>query len=61
MAPSLDPKHPYQALQNTALWLEIDDAIAQLIGNQDIVENTRHETIVGYLCKRLLDAGLVRG
>jgi hypothetical protein len=31
----------------------VDKAIADLVENQDIIENTRRDYIVGYFCKKL--------
>lgn len=46
-----------QKFQGTRLWEVVDAALDDLVENQDIQETTRREYIVGYLVKRLLEAG----
>jgi hypothetical protein len=48
--------HPYEALKETDLWVIIGGAIEDLVSNQDILENTPREYIVGYLVKKLVEA-----
>ena len=48
--------HPYEALKGTDLWVLISRAIEDLVGNQDILENTPREYIVGYIVKKLVEA-----
>ena len=43
--------HPYVKYQNTALWKTVEKAIGELVENTDIIEQTKREYIVGYLCK----------
>jgi hypothetical protein len=45
--------HPYKAYEGTPLWLAIDEAVAELVRNKDLVETTRREYVVGYLCQQL--------
>ena len=47
--------HPYAALEGTVEWSAIDRAVRELAANQDLVETTKHEYIVGFLCKALAD------
>jgi hypothetical protein len=43
--------HPYQQYEGTALWQAVDHAIDDLVNNGDLIEQTRREYIVGYICK----------
>jgi hypothetical protein len=45
--------HPYTAYEGTATWKLIDQAIGELVANRDLIEQTQHAYIVGYLCKTL--------
>jgi hypothetical protein len=53
--------HPYADLEGTALWTQIDRAITELIRNRDLVEATAHPYVVGYICKTLMESGVVKG
>lgn len=48
--------HPYRQWEGTARWAVLDRALAELVENRDLVESTRHEYVVGYLCQALSDA-----
>lgn len=50
--PNMAP--PYQEYQNSLYWNKLDQAISDLVKNQDLEEKTPREYIVGYLCKILL-------
>lgn len=52
--------HPYAALEGTALWMQVDQAITELIQNRDLVEATAHPYVVGYICQKLVEADIVR-
>jgi hypothetical protein len=39
--------------RGTPAWKILDKAIADLVDNTDIVEQTRRDYIVGYICKKL--------
>jgi hypothetical protein len=43
--------HPYVRWRGTPLWKAVEKAVADLVQNQDLVENEYHEYIVGYICK----------
>ena len=45
--------HPYKEFEKTQLWRIINNAVDELIKNQDIELNTRKEYVIGYLCKIL--------
>ena len=47
--------HPYQRFEGTPEWVSIDRALLELTKNRDVVETTRHEYVVGYLCKALAE------
>lgn len=46
-------KHPYKEYEQTQLWELIDNAIDDLVKNQDIELTTRKEYIVGYLFRKI--------
>jgi hypothetical protein len=46
-------EHPYKAHEGTPLWLALNEAVTELVKNKDLVETTRREYVVGYLCQRL--------
>ena len=43
--------HPYVSWEGTPLWEAIENAVADLSKNRDIIEETERKYIVGYLCK----------
>ena len=43
-------KHPYTRWEATPLWRAIDNALCDLIQNQDLIEHEYHEYVVGYIC-----------
>ncbi len=45
--------HPYLAWERTPLWRAIEKAVADLVENQDLVEDEYREYIVGYICKTI--------
>lgn len=51
-APPL-PNTPYEAHRETAAWRAIEEAIDVLVDNDDIVEKTRRDYIVGLICEKL--------
>lgn len=44
---------PYEIYKGTSVWKIVDKAIDDLAENGDIVETTRRDYTVGYLCKKL--------
>jgi hypothetical protein len=50
-------RHPYSQYEGLLAWRVIDEAVSALAANQDIKEMTGRSHIVGYLVKRLVDAG----
>jgi hypothetical protein len=44
---------PYDAYKETSRWKSVDEAVSDLVKNKDIVEMTRRDYIVGYICKKL--------
>ena len=50
--------HPYQDLEKTAVWKAIDKAVADLVQNGDLIEETARPYIVGYLTKSVLSGRL---
>jgi hypothetical protein len=44
---------PYETQKGTPVWRIVDNAINDLVNNDDLVEATRHDYIVGYVCKKL--------
>jgi hypothetical protein len=47
-------EHPYKKYKSHPYWKRIDKGISDLAENQDLVEGTAREYIVGYLCKTIL-------
>lgn len=45
--------HPYIEFEDTPLWNAIDEAIDDLVENQDLTETTHRSYVVGYLCKKI--------
>ena len=43
--------HPYFRWEGTPLWAAIEKGVADLVENQDLIENEHREYIVGYICK----------
>jgi hypothetical protein len=43
--------HPYVRWEGTPLWKAIEKGVADLVENQDLIEQEHREYIVGYLCK----------
>jgi hypothetical protein len=46
-------KHPYLKYEGTTTWASVESALANLVGNGDLVEQTSRKYIVGYFCKVL--------
>jgi hypothetical protein len=52
--------HPYTEFEKTAIWKELQSEIEELSENQDIQLMTGDQYVVGSICKRLYDAGLLQ-
>lgn len=50
---------PYDIYKNLDEWHAIENAIADLVDNQDLVESTNRDYIVGYIIKCLDDKQLL--
>lgn len=50
---------PYENLQATKAWNIVDDAIGQLVKNNDLKETTARRYIVGFILKQLNDHKLI--
>jgi hypothetical protein len=48
-------KHPYVRFVETDTWTILNVALDELVENGDIVEQTKRDYIVGYLCKALAE------
>jgi hypothetical protein len=44
---------PYDVYKGTEVWRIVEKAICDLVENGDIVETTRRDYIVGYICKQI--------
>lgn len=44
---------PYEMHRGTPVWKLVDKAINDLVENKDLVETTRRDYIVGYICEKL--------
>ena len=53
-------KHPYIEFENTAIWKEVESELEELQKNRDIQLTTATQYVVGSICKRLRDAGLLQ-
>ena len=51
--------YPYHQYETTLAWKIINQAVSDLVENQDIQETTARVYIVGYLVKRLVEEGVV--
>ena len=49
----------YAAFEDSPAWAVIDKVISDLIENQDLVEQTHRDDIVGYTVKALTEADLL--
>ncbi len=49
-------EHPFRQWEGTEQWAVVDRAVSELVENHDLHESTRHEYVVGYLCKALASA-----
>jgi hypothetical protein len=45
--------HPYLKYEGTTMWASVEQALAALVTNGDLVEKTNRKYIVGYFCKVL--------
>ncbi len=53
IANRVNNNHPYEQFEGTRQWSVLDRALSELTENSDLEEMTRHEYIVGFLCKAL--------
>jgi hypothetical protein len=49
----LEMEHPYKEYEKTELWRSIEEALENLIENEDICLQTRPELVIGYLCNKI--------
>ena len=54
----MSDRHPYTRFEGTPLWRALERALDDLVTNRDLVETTRREYIVGYLCQEVVAAGV---
>jgi hypothetical protein len=45
--------HPYAKYENSDLWNTLQQAVTDLVENQDLMLQTREEYVIGYICKAL--------
>jgi hypothetical protein len=50
-----DRRTPYDDMKGTQNWRAIENAISDLVSNNDLVEQTSRDYIVGYICRKLTD------
>lgn len=43
----------YDTYKNTELWRHVEKAVHDLAKNNDVIELTNRENIVGYICKQI--------
>ena len=53
------PPHPYQEHESHDAWLVLQEAVADLVDNDDLEELTHRDYIVGYLIDRLRRQGVL--
>lgn len=46
----------YDAYKDSVLWEIIDEALKDLIENKDLIEQTDHYYVVGYLVKKITES-----
>ena len=46
-------KHPYKKYEGSILWEVINNSVNKLINNSDIIEQTKREYIVGFICSEI--------
>jgi len=44
---------PYEMFRGTPVWKIVNRCVTDLVENNDLVETTGREYIVGYICKKL--------
>jgi hypothetical protein len=49
----LPSKHSYLEYEGTMMWASVERALAELVTNGDLVEQTNRKYIVGYFCEVL--------
>jgi hypothetical protein len=49
-------RHPYKHFEGKSIWKVLERGIGRLVDNGDLVERTRREYIVGYLCKQVAES-----
>jgi hypothetical protein len=47
--------HPYEKLEGTPIWIAVASAIDDLVQNDELVERTARNYIVGHLSQRILN------
>lgn len=52
--------HPYTEFEATTLWRVLDSELASLELNRDVRLDTARWYVLGSLCQRLIDEGLVQ-
>jgi hypothetical protein len=51
--------HTYVQHEESPLWRALDAGVAELEANSDLALTTAREYVIGFLCRRLVGAGLV--
>ena len=46
-------RHPYVEYEADPLWPLIEKALGEMVENQDLIERTDRNYIIGYLCKTI--------
>lgn len=46
-------EHPYKEYENTPTWSVVEQAITELVENNDIEIQTPIEYVIGYICRNL--------
>jgi hypothetical protein len=53
------PVHPYIEFEGSPVWNVVEQAISDLEKNQDLKLTELPEYIVGYICKKLAEEGML--
>lgn len=48
----------YESYEKGVLWKTLEEAIDDLSKNNDLILQTRHELIIGYICKKIAESKL---
>ena len=53
-------ENPYSKYENTVVWRVVEEAVLNLVENQDIKLTTVPVYVIGYICQQLEQNGIVK-